>query len=130
MGRGAWRLAGGFARLGRSTGQQRSGAGEVELRERAGVTAGTKGLTGGPELSVAGREHALERAERGEATWAAWAGRGVKLGRSGVGFCWAAGFGWAGLGFLFLFVFYFLFQTKLNIFEFKFEFEFKPHSIK
>ena len=32
----------------RSTGQQRSGAGEVEQRERAGVTAGTKGLTGGP----------------------------------------------------------------------------------
>ena len=39
---------------------------------------GTKGLTSGPELSVAGREHALERAERGEATWA---GRGGKLGR-------------------------------------------------
>ena len=38
---------------------------------------GTKGLTSGPELSVAGREHAFERAERGEATWA---GRGGKLG--------------------------------------------------
>ena len=66
----------------------------------------------------------------GGVTWAAWAGRGVELGQSGVGFCWAAGFGWAGLGFLFLFLFYYLFQTKLNLFEFKFEFEFKPHSIK
>ena len=71
MGRGAWRLAGGFARLGRSTGQQRSGAGEVELRERAGVTAGTKGLTGGPELSVAGRD--------------AWASRAWRAGRTGGG---------------------------------------------
>ena len=120
-------------------------AGEVEQRERAGVTAGTKGLTGGPELPVAGRDawasgcsgpSAWERVGRsarsaGEENGAAGVGRTGERKR-GNG---PAGFGlfcWVGLIWFFSFPSPSLIpiSNQLNLFEFKFEFEFKPHSNK